>query len=135
MTSWTSPEPQEEPLTEAPALVEPPPEEIEAWAASEAQRRRSWLEGPTDSEKAAWARRERGRRLAELGPDARAAELARLGRRYGRETQLAAEGAMSLFMTWSRRALAELVRAGREWEAEASRPPARRRIPVDDEDR
>jgi hypothetical protein len=125
----------EPPITDEPALVEPTAEEMEAWAAQEAQRRKAWLDGPTEPEKAAWARRERDRRLAELGPEARAMELARLGRRYGRETQLVAEGAVSLFLTWSRRAITELARAGREWEEEATRPPARRRIPLDDEDR
>jgi hypothetical protein len=122
-------------VSDAPELVEPTADEIEAWAASERERRRAWLEGPTDAEKASWARRERGRRTAELGPEARAAELARLGRRYGRETQLVAEGAVSLLWLWSRRAIAELARAGREWEAEATRTPTRRRIPLDDEDR
>jgi hypothetical protein len=122
-------------LVDPPALVEPTPEEIDAWAAQEKERRQAWLEGPTDAEKAAWSRRERSRRIGELAPEARAAELARLGQRYGRETQLVAEGAVSLFLTWSRRAIAELARAGREWEADVARPPARRRIPVDDEDR
>jgi hypothetical protein len=122
-------------VSDEPAIVEPSADEVEAWAAQETQRRQAWLRGPTESEKASWARGERGRRIAELGPEARAAELARLSRRYGRETQLIAEGAMSLFLTWSRRAIAELVRAGREWEEEATRPPARRRIPLDDEDR
>ena len=116
-------------------MVEPTTDEVEAWATEEARRRQAWLQGPSESEKAAWARRERDRRIAELGPEARAAELSRLGRRYGREAQLIAEGAMSLFLTWSRRAITELARAGREWEEEATRPPARRRIPLDDEDR
>jgi hypothetical protein len=138
MTDATKPTPPLDaatPAADEPALVEPTDDEVAAWAAQEAERRRAWLQGPTESEKAAWARRERGRRLAELGPEARAVELARLGQRYGRETQLVAEGAVSLFLTWSRRAIAELARAGREWEEEATRPPARRRIPLDDEDR
>ena len=135
MTSDTTTSRAAEPLTDEPALVEPTTDEIEAWATQEKDRRRAWAEGPTESEKAAWARRERDRRLADLGPEARAMELARLGRRYGRETQLVAEGAVSLFLTWSRRAITELARAGREWEEEATRPPARRRIPLDDEDR
>jgi hypothetical protein len=135
-TGSMAPSPQASPdVTDEPALVEPTPDEIEAWAAAETERRRAWVAGPTDAEKAAWAARERGRRISELGPEARAVEIARLGRRYGRETQLVAEGAMSLFMTWSRRAIAELIRAGRDWEADAMRTPSRRRIPLDREDR
>ena len=53
--------------------------------------------------------------------------------RYGRETQLAAEGAVALLYRYSRRTFAELVRAGREWEEETSLPTRRRRISMDDE--
>ena len=41
-------------------------------------------------------------------------------RRYPREAQLAAEGAVSLMWKWSRRTMIDLVRAGREWEASSS---------------
>jgi hypothetical protein len=116
------------------AGLEPTDEEIAAWAARERERRRAWLEGPTDDERAAWARRERVRRLTELGPALRATDLARKGRRYGRETMLASEGAANLMVRWSRRVFAELVRAGLEWEDEISRSP-RRRIRLDDEER
>ena len=56
-----------------------------------------------------------------------------MGVRYGRETQLAAEGAVALLYRWSRRTFAELVRAGREWEEETSLPNRRRRVSLDDE--
>ena len=138
MSSGTPPDRPVEPdavLADEPALVDPTSAEVDAWAAQERDRRRAWLDGPTDHEKAAWVRRERSRRVGELSPEARAAELARLSRRYGRETQLVAEGAVSLLLLWSRRAIAELARAGREWEEDVSRAPARRRIPLDDEDR
>jgi hypothetical protein len=118
-----------------PVLVEPTDEEIEAWAASERERRRAWLEGPSAAERADWVRRERARRLGELSPEDRAAELARLGRRYGRETQLVAEGAASLMWTWSRRAFAELARMGLEWEESAGRSPRKQRVNLDDEGR
>jgi hypothetical protein len=118
-----------------PVVVEPTDEEIEAWAARERERRRAWLEGPSDAERADWVRRERARRLGELSPEARAAELARLGRRYGRETQLVAEGAASLMWTWSRRAFAELARMGLEWEESAGRSPRKQRVNLDDEGR
>jgi hypothetical protein len=116
------------------AGLDPTAEEVEAWAARERDRRRAWLEGPTDDERAAWARRERVRRITELGPAVRATDLARKGRRYGRETMLATEGAANLMYRWSRRLFAELVRAGLEWEDEISRSP-RRRIRLDDEER
>jgi hypothetical protein len=107
-------------------------EEIEAWAARERERRQAWLEGPTEDERAAWARSERARRRAELRLQARASEVARLGRHYGRKGQLAAEGALSILLGWTRKTLDELVRAGREWEDEAVKP--RRRVPLDDEE-
>jgi hypothetical protein len=120
---------------EDPLHIEPSPEEIEAWVERERERRRAWLDGPDEADQAAWVRRERIRRLAGLGPEARAVEFARLGRRYGRETQLVAEGAMSLLWTWSRRALSQLARTGLEWEEEVGRSPKRRRVRLDDEDR
>ena len=57
-----------------------------------------------------------------------------MGVRYGREAQLAAEGAMTVLMRWSRRTFDDMVRAGREWEEETSLPNRRRRVPLDDED-
>lgn len=117
------------------STVEPTEVEIEAWAERERERRRAWLEGPSAAERADWALRERERRLDSLEPEARVREMARLGKRYGRETQLAAEGAMSLLWTWSRRTFAEFARAGLEWEEEAARSPRRRRIRLDEEER
>ena len=123
----------------APIQIEPTDEEIRAWAEAERQRREAWLKGPTDEERAEFARRERERRLAELEDEPGAEGRLRQGRhaygRYGREGQLAAEGAMSLLWRWSRRSLAELVQAGREWEEETGQTSTRRRVPLDDEDR
>ena len=65
--------------------------------------------------------------------ESRIQEGVRTGVRYGRESQLAAEGAMTLLYRWSRRTMAELIRAGREWEEETSLPNRRRRVPLDDE--
>ncbi|MFV2064241.1 MAG: hypothetical protein ACC726_12125 [Chloroflexota bacterium] len=127
--------PPEEPIEGEPPIVDPSDQEIEEWADHERERRKAWLAGPTAAERAAWAERERERRIADLGPEARAAEFARLGRRYGRETQLVAEGALSLLSTWSRHTLAELARAGEEWEEDATRSPRRRRVRLDDEER
>ncbi len=77
----------------------------------------------------------RQRRLAETFDEGeeRIEQGVRQGLRYGRETQLAAEGAMLLLYRWSRRTFGELVRAGREWEDETVMPNRRRRISLDDE--
>jgi hypothetical protein len=109
--------------------------EIDAWAAREKTRREEWLRGPTDEERAEYARHVRQRRLADtfdIG-EQRIENGVRQGLRYGREGQLAAEGAMFLLYRWSRRTLDELVRAGRTWEEETALPNRRRRISVDDE--
>ena len=115
--------------------TEPTIAEIEDWAARERQRREAWLNGPSTEEREAYASRLRQRRLAEAFDEGETMiqEKVRLGVRYGRETQLAAEGAMTLFYRWSRRTMAELIRAGREWEEETSLPSRRRRVHIDDE--
>jgi hypothetical protein len=120
---------------EATPALEPSEAEIEEWAARERRRREAWLKGPTDEERRAYAHGLRQRRLAEAFDEGeqRLGDVARTGVRMGRETQLAAEGAMRLFYRWSRRTFAELVEAGREWEEETSLPVRRRRVPLDDE--
>jgi hypothetical protein len=119
---------------EAPGL-EPTQAEIDAWVARERERRQAWLNGPSDEEREAYARRLRQRRLAEAFDEgeARIAEGVRMGVRYGREAQLATEGAIAVLMRWSRRTFEDMVRAGREWEEETSLPNRRRRVPLDDE--
>jgi len=120
----------------APAQIEPTEDEIRAWAERERRRREAWLQGPTDEERAEFARRERERRLLEMEDDqaamARATRRRRSYGRYTRETQLAAEGAMSLIWRWSRRSWpssSEPAANGRR-----DRPSsARRRVPFDDE--
>ena len=124
-------------VTDDPIGLEPTEAELEEWAERERKRREAWLRGPTEAERAEFARRERDRRLAELEghpAGSRAAERARLMRLYPREAQLAAEGAMSLLMKWSRHGFAELVRAGREWEEEFGESAARRRVPLDEQE-
>ena len=115
---------------------EPTQAEIDAWVESEKRRRQAWLNGPTPAEREDYARRLRNRRLSDAFDEgeSRIQEGVRTGVRYGRETQLAAEGAMTLLYRWSRRTVAELIRAGREWEEETSIPDRRRRVPIDDED-
>lgn len=122
-------------VKDEPVGLEPTQAEIDEWVAREKRRREAWLKGPSAEEKAEYAQRLRQRRLADAFDEGetRIAESVRNGVRYGRETQLAAEGAMTLIYRWSRRTMAELVRAGREWEEETSLPNRRRRVPLDDE--
>lgn len=121
-------------LPDDPILLDPTEAEVDAWAEAERKRREEWLKGPTADERAAYVRRERERRLAELIEEREvSARRAAFARRYGRETQLAAEGAVSLLWKWSRRNFEEMVRAGREFEDEFGQPSRRRRVPFDDE--
>ena len=119
---------------EAEGSAEPTQAEIDDWAAREKARRAAWLAGPTEDERREYASRVKHRRLAQTFDDGEHMidETVRRGLHYGREGQLAAEGAVSLMYTWSRRAFAELVRAGREWEEETAMPTRRRRVPFDD---
>jgi len=117
------------------AASEPTQAEIDAWAARERQRREAWLNGPTPEEREAYALRLRQRRVADTFDEGEAmlTDSLRRGMHLGREGQLAAEGAVALLYRYSRRTLAELIRAGREWEEETSLPIRRRRVNMDDE--
>ena len=117
------------------ADAEPTQAEIDAWAAAERARREEWLKGPSVEEREAYALRLRQRRLADTFDEGEAilADTVKRGMRLGREGQLAAEGAVALMYRFSRRTLAELVKAGREWEEETSLPTRRRRVSMDDE--
>ena len=121
--------------TDEPTIAEPTQAEIDEWAARERQRREAWLTGPSAEEREAYALRLRQRRLADTFDEGEAmlADSVRRGMRFGREGQLAAEGAVALMYRFSRRTFAELVRAGREWEEETSLPTRRRRVSMDDE--
>ncbi len=86
--------------------VEPTQAEIDEWAAQERARREAWLQGPTEEERAAYAKRLQNRKLADAfdesehrleasvqpGPAVRSGGPARR-----------AEGAAALFYRWSRR--------------------------------
>jgi len=115
--------------------TEPTPAEIDAWVERERQRRQAWLAGPSDEERDAYADRLRRRNLADRFGEGeeRLNESLRVGVRYSREAQLAAEGAVALLYRFTRRTFAELVEAGRQWEEETSLPPRRRRVSIDDE--
>jgi len=125
----------EDAVTEKAEGLEPTQAEIDAWVAKERERRQAWLNGPTPEEREAYALRLHQRRLADTFDEGEAmlTDSVRRGMRLGREGQLAAEGAVALLYRYSRRTLAELVRAGREWEEETSLPIRRRRVSMDDE--
>jgi len=125
----------EDAVTDKAEALEPTQAEIDAWVARERERRQAWLDGPTPEEREAYALRLRQRRLADTFDEGEAmlTDSVRRGMRLGREGQLAAEGAVALLYRYSRRTLAELVRAGREWEEETSLPIRRRRVSMDDE--
>lgn len=122
-------------VADADPSLEPSQAEIDAWVERERARRRAWLEGPSEEERADYASHLRRRRLAQAFDDGELMiqERMRQGIRYSREAQLAAEGAMSVLYRWSRQTFSELVKAGREWEEETALPQARRRVPMDDE--
>lgn len=117
------------------SALEPTQAEIDAWVAAERARREAWLKGPTEEERRAYASRLRQRRLAEAFDEGQSRLDAgmRQGLHYGREGQLAVEGAMALLYRWSRATFTELVKAGRDWEAETTLPSRRRRVPFDDD--
>ncbi|HEY8636464.1 MAG TPA: hypothetical protein VIL81_04295 [Candidatus Limnocylindrales bacterium] len=123
-------------MSDDPVAPEPTQAEIDAWVEREKRRRQAWLNGPTTEERDDYARRLRQRRLSDAFDEgeSRIQDGVRMGVRYGRDTQLAAEGAMTLLYRWSRRTFGDLVRAGREWEEETSLPNRRRRVSLDDED-
>ena len=115
--------------------TEPSQAEIDAWVERERQRRQAWLAGPTEDEREAYMDRLRRRNLADrFGQgEERLNDSLRVGVRYGREAQLAAEGAVALLYRFTRRTFTELVEAGRQWEEDTSLPPRRRRVSIDDE--
>src|SRR5262245_24164165 len=122
-------------LPDVDPALEPSPEEIDAWAERERARREAWLAGPNEQERADYAAHLRQRRLAETFDEGEAMlqERMRQGLRYGRDAQLATEGAISLFFRWSQRTFAELVKAGRDWEEETNLPRIARRVRMDDD--
>jgi hypothetical protein len=125
----------EDAVTDKAEGSEPTQAEIDAWVAKERERRQAWLDGPTPEEREAYALRLRQRRVADTFDEGEAmlTDSVRRGMHLGREGQLAAEGAVALLYRYSRRTLAELIRAGREWEEETSLPIRRRRVSMDDE--
>jgi hypothetical protein len=115
-----------------PRHVEASDAEVEAWAERERQRRKTWLEGPTAEERAAYARRHRDTRLLAIQRDADDLSIT-MRVPSPREAMYVAEGAASLLWRWSQRQIAGLERAGREWEEKISESRHRSRVPLDDD--
>jgi hypothetical protein len=115
--------------------------DIKAWAERERERRRLWLEGPSEEEKQEWARSERRRRRRtafETNDDFNEDEIEegrRLADRWERDVALALAGIASRLVDSPYRLLGNLVREGREWEDKHRGPRRRRpRVWVDDEE-
>lgn len=126
----------------------PSQEDIDEWADRERRRRQAWLEGPTEYEKEAYARRRSARlrrgyvdeEYPAHDPLARSPRLRRdygdeehpahdpLVRRVRRDQRLALSGLAGLFFDWPARAAASLVREGFEYE-DSLDDPAYRRVP------
>jgi hypothetical protein len=120
------------PTASDPRHVEASDAEVEAWAERERQRRRTWLEGPTAEERAAYARRHRDKRLLAIERDADDLSIT-MRVPSPREAMYVAEGAANVLWRWSQRQLAALERAGREWEEQISESRRRSRVPLDDD--
>ena len=54
------------PVDDDEGSLEPTQAEIDAWVVEEKARRKAWLNGPTDEEKQAYAKRLKNRRFAEM---------------------------------------------------------------------
>jgi hypothetical protein len=110
--------------------------DVAAWAERERQRRRKWIEGPTEREKRAWAQAEHRRRLREeheqlldteedTDPDLE--EGRRVADRLRNEGTLALLGAVNWLSKSPYRYLGHLLREGAEWEEEHRMPLRKRR--------
>lgn len=115
--------------------------EIEAWAKREHERRRLWLEGPSEEEKQEWAdlqRRRRRRKASEPESDYDddgIEEGRRVADRWERDVALALAGVASRLVDSPYRLLGNLVREGREWEDKHRESRRRRpRVWMEDED-
>jgi hypothetical protein len=113
-------------------------DEINTWAERERERRRKWLEGPSEEEKREWARLERRRRRAamehEEEDEGDISEGRRMADRWERDVALALAGVASRLIDSPYRMLGNLVREGREWEDKQRSSRRRRpRVWLDDE--
>jgi hypothetical protein len=110
--------------------------DIESWAERERQRRRAWLEGPTDAERDEWAdlERRRRRRRRSLTDEDDVAEGRRIADRWQRDAELVLAGIAGRLFESPFSLLGYLAREGRDFEEEFEvRRRRRRRVPTDDE--
>jgi len=107
-----------------------PKSEVEAWSERERERRRKWLEGPSEEEKREWAARQARRRRLDKDrhlDDEDLEEGRRVADRLQHDAALALVGAANRLVEAPYRILGDLVRAGRGWEDEFLAPARRRR--------
>jgi hypothetical protein len=112
--------------------------DIESWAERERQRRRAWLEGPTDTERDEWAdlerRRRRRRQRSSLIDEDDVAEGRRIADRWQRDVELILAGIAGRLVESPFSLLGYLAREGRDFEEEFEvGRRRRRRVPTDDE--
>jgi hypothetical protein len=107
-----------------------PKSDVDAWTERERERRRRWLEGPSEEEKREWAsrqwrrrRRDKGRHLDEDDFE----EGRRVADRLQHDAALALVGAANRLVEAPYRILGDLVRSGRDWEEDFLAPVRRRR--------
>jgi hypothetical protein len=108
-----------------------PKTEVDAWAERERERRRRWVEGPSEDERREWAARQhRRRRWLDTDPHSNEDDVEegrRVADRLQHDAALALVGVANRLAEAPYRILGDLVRAGRSWEDEFMSPGRRRR--------
>jgi len=112
--------------------------DIDSWAERERQRRRAWLEGPSDQERDDWAsserRRRRWRQRLPVVDEDDVAEGRRIADRWQRDAELILTGIAGRLVESPFSLLGYLAREGREFEDEFDVPRRRRRRASADDD-
>jgi hypothetical protein len=108
-----------------------PKTEVDAWAERERERRRRWVEGPSEDERREWAARQSRRRPRpdsdRHADDDDVEEGRRVADRLQHDAALALVGVANRLAEAPYRLLGDLVRSGRSWEDEFLSPGRRRR--------
>ena len=111
--------------------------EQEAWAARVRERRKAWLEGPTEDEKKAWAdqeRRRRARHAERHDYDDDESEGRRIAERWRHDVELVLAGLVNRIAEPPHALLGNLVREGRRHEDEFLYARRRRKRVLADDD-
>ena len=111
--------------------------DVSSWAARERERRRAWLEGPSEEEKTAWAKREHHRRARQIehgDHEDDEVEGRRMTERWRREAELVLTGLASRLFETPYALLGTVAREGRRHEDEFGNVRRRRKrvLPEDD---